>query len=276
MSNGDYERQIQSWREQMDTGLRADNGWLAVVGLFWLHEGFNTIGTCPSSDVVLQPNSAPDQAGTFEVCQGRVVFHTQPGVHVSMNGETVTAVLIKTNADGTSTKLSLNTLDWQVLQYDERFAVRVWDRNNPARTDFAGRLWFPIDAAYRVTAHLVRFAAPHSLDMATIVDGITESALSPGYVTFRWRGQEVQMEALARADGGLRFIIHDLTSGVTTHPNCRYLDAEPPDGDGAILDFNMACNLPCAFTSFSICPLPLPQNRLKIAIEAGERYEARY
>ena len=273
MSNGDYERQIQNWREQMDAGLRADNGWLAVVGLFWLHEGVNTIGTRPSSEVVLPPNSAPDQIGTFELCNGQLVFKSQPGATVTSNGELVTALLIKTNAGGTPTQLSLNTLDWQVLQYDERFAARVWDRNHPARKEFTGRRWFPIDATYRVSASYVRHALPRTLNIATIVDGITEPSVNPGYVMFQLRGQEVQMEAVARADGGLRFIMHDLTSGVSTHPNCRYLDAEPPSGGRAVLDFNMACNLPCAFTPYSICPLPPPKNRLKIAIEAGERYE---
>ena len=58
MSNRDYERRIQSWREQMDASLRADNGWLALVGLFWLHAGVNTTGTHPSSEIVLPSNSA--------------------------------------------------------------------------------------------------------------------------------------------------------------------------------------------------------------------------
>ena len=56
MSNPDYERETQIWREQMDTNLRADDGWLALAGLFWLHEGVNAIGTHPSSEVVLPAN----------------------------------------------------------------------------------------------------------------------------------------------------------------------------------------------------------------------------
>ena len=292
MSNRDYERQIQIWREQMDTSLRADNGWLALAGLFWLHEGANAIGAHPASEVVLPVNSAPAQAGSFEVCKGRVVFHTQPGVHVTLNGEPVTAVTMQSNAAGTPTKLTLNALDWQVLQYGERCAVRVWDRNNPERKDFAGRLWFPIDAAYRVSAHFVRHLVPHTLNIATIVDGITEPSLNPGNVTFQLRGQEVQLEAVARADGGLRFIFHDLSGGVSTHPHGRYLDAEPHHlrhkrgagrsergaggDDRVVLDFNRASNLPCAFTPFSICPLAPPQNHLRIAIEAGERFDASY
>jgi uncharacterized protein (DUF1684 family) len=291
VSNPDYERQIQIWREQMDASLRADNGWLALAGLFWLHEGANTIGTHPSSEVVLPANSAPEQAGSFDVWKGRVVFHTQPGVPVTLKGEPVTTVTMQSNAAGTPTKLTLNALDWQVLQYGERFAVRLWDRNSSTRKEFTGRLWFPIDTAYRVSAQFVRHLVPRTLNIATLVDGITEPSPNPGYVTFQMRAQAVQMEAVARDDGGLRFIFHDLSGGATTHPHGRYLDAEPhhlrhkrgagrPErGAGAdgrvVLDFNRACNLPCAFTPFSICPLAPPQNYLRIAIEAGERFDAR-
>jgi len=37
-----------------------------------------------------------------------------------------------------------------------------------------------------------------------------------------------------------------------------------------VLDFNRAHSPPCAFTDFATCPLPPPQNRLAVPIEAGE------
>jgi uncharacterized protein (DUF1684 family) len=37
------------------------------------------------------------------------------------------------------------------------------------------------------------------------------------------------------------------------------------------LDFNRAINLFCAYTDFSTCPIPPPENRLPVAIEAGEK-----
>jgi uncharacterized protein len=36
------------------------------------------------------------------------------------------------------------------------------------------------------------------------------------------------------------------------------------------LDFNRTANLPCAFTTFATCPLPPTQNRLEVAVAAGE------
>src|SRR5204863_3564833 len=67
-------------------------------------------------------------------------------------------------------------------------------------------------------------------------------------------------------------IIKDATSGHETYGAARYLYASPPDASGkTIVDFNKAYNPPCAFTPYATCPLPPPQNRLPIRIEAGEK-----
>jgi len=45
-----------------------------------------------------------------------------------------------------------------------------------------------------------------------------------------------------------------------------------PDAAGRVrIDFNRATNLPCAYTSSAMCPLPPVENRLDVAIEAGEK-----
>jgi hypothetical protein len=47
---------------------------------------------------------------------------------------------------------------------------------------------------------------------------------------------------------------------------------DAPDEDGRLyIDFNRAYNPPCVFTAFATCPLPPPQNRLLVRIEAGEK-----
>jgi len=70
--------------------------------------------------------------------------------------------------------------------------------------------------------------------------------------------------------------MRDTTSTSTTYGAGRFLDADAPkDGltkPGEIwLDFNEAHNPPCAYTPYATCPLPTPQNRLKVAIPAGEQ-----
>jgi uncharacterized protein (DUF1684 family) len=42
--------------------------------------------------------------------------------------------------------------------------------------------------------------------------------------------------------------------------------------DGSVeLDLNLAYNPPCVFSPYATSPLPPPQNRLALRIEAGER-----
>jgi uncharacterized protein (DUF1684 family) len=64
----------------------------------------------------------------------------------------------------------------------------------------------------------------------------------------------------------------DKTTGAQTYGSGRYLYAPMPSADGkTIIDFNKAYNPPCAFTRFATCPLPPRQNRLTIAVQAGEK-----
>ena len=64
----------------------------------------------------------------------------------------------------------------------------------------------------------------------------------------------------------------DATSGVTTYAANRSLTTAAPDADGGVLlDFNRATNLPCAYTDLATCPLPPAENRLPVAIQAGEQ-----
>ena len=65
----DYIAEILAWRDQVETKLRAKDGWLTLTGLYWLHEGENTVGSDPASDVLLSEN-APAQVGVID-------FHDQ-------------------------------------------------------------------------------------------------------------------------------------------------------------------------------------------------------
>src|SRR5688572_3243125 len=49
----DYVQEVGGWRAKREEGLRAADGWLAVVGLHWLREGTSTIGSAKGSDVLL-------------------------------------------------------------------------------------------------------------------------------------------------------------------------------------------------------------------------------
>ena len=68
---GSYTETIRAWQKPRDTGLRSENGWLTLVGLFWLKPGDNTIGSGPNNDFVL-PKTAPAQVGRLHWADGKV------------------------------------------------------------------------------------------------------------------------------------------------------------------------------------------------------------
>jgi len=79
--------------------------------------------------------------------------------------------------------------------------------------------------------------------------------------------------------GGLFIPFRDATNGAETYGAGRYLvDAAKsadlganPETDALILDFNFAFQPSCAFDPRWACPLAPPENRLDLAIRAGER-----
>ena len=106
--------------------------------------------------------------------------------------------------------------------------------------------------------------------------GEIETVESPGYVSFKRDGKTFRLDAAASKNGTLWFVFRDGTSGRTTAGGARQLYADPPQGGRVLLDFNKAVNLPCAYIPYATCPLAPPQNRLSLAIEAGElKYEPR-
>jgi uncharacterized protein len=62
----------------------------------------------------------------------------------------------------------------------------------------------------------------------------------------------------------------DQTNGSTTYRGYRTVRPEVVnDGEWTVIDFNFAGNPPCAYSNFTTCPLPPPENQLPVAIEAG-------
>ncbi len=80
--------------------------------------------------------------------------------------------------------------------------------------------------------------------------------------------------------GGLFLPFRDVTSAAETYGAGRYLldtvkGADLGEQDGKlVVDFNFAYNPSCAYDSRWTCPLAPPENRLPIAVRAGERAPA--
>jgi uncharacterized protein len=105
--------------------------------------------------------------------------------------------------------------------------------------------------------------------------GDVDTMVASGDVVFSLNGQPQRMVAIVDGDE-LWFIFRDLTSGDTTYDAARFLYTPPPKDGKVVLDFNRAENPPCAFNAYTTCPLPPPQNRLKVRVEAGEQLPERH
>jgi uncharacterized protein (DUF1684 family) len=147
------------------------------------------------------------------------------------------------------------------------------------RRDFGGLPYFPADPRFHfedVQPRPVPDDVPRSVTMQTS-DGRERDAERAGILDVTVDGRPVSLTAY-RFSGDdphqLFAPFRDATSGVETYGAGRYLDLEA-DEDGRVdLDFNLAYNPFCAYSEAYSCPLPPPENRLPVRIEAGERYEA--
>jgi uncharacterized protein (DUF1684 family) len=263
----EYEDEIEAWRVEREATLRADDGWLTVSALFFLREGDNSFGSSQRNDFVL-PDLVPAEAGVFEYRGGTVVVRAPAGGTVTVDGEAVTTAQLYP-AERRLT-LTWGPVSLWVHYSGERLAIRVRDTDTDIRKNFTGLDWYGVDPGYRVRGKFTPHTEPITVKTMNILGDI-ETYTSTGYVTLTVAGTEMRMLPV-NSGSQLWFIMRDLTSGEETYSAARFLYADAPDAEGwTTVDFNMAYNPPCAFNPHTTCPLPPPDNRLDVRIEAGEK-----
>jgi uncharacterized protein (DUF1684 family) len=253
----DYSQEVADWRAKREAKLKAEDGWLTVVGLHWLKDGENRIGSDPSFEVPL-PETAPRRVGTIVVEKGQARFRPAPGIPLQ-----------QTSLKEDTGILAIGRVKFFIIKRDGRIGVRVKDNDSAARREFSALSWFPVDRSWRIQAKYTPWKERHTITFDTVA-GVKEQDESPGYVTFVKAGRELRLEPVWD-EGQLFFVFRDQTSGKSTYAASRFLYADPPKDGTVWLDFNKAENPPCVFTPYATCPLPPPQNRLPIEVNAGER-----
>ncbi len=266
-AQSEYEKTVQAARTERVAKLKADDGWLTVTGLFWLKAGTNDFGADTSNDLVIPSNSTPGKIGTFDLEGDKITLRVNDGVKVTVNEKPVQEWTIQADAKKPDV-IKQGDLTFLLLKRSDRYAIRLKDKNSAGRRDFTGLQWYPVQESYRVTADFIPYEQPKDVPIINIIGDI-ENYKSPGLLKFKLRGQEFTVEPVNSGEK-LFLILRDLTSGKTTYGASRFLYADKPKDGKVILDFNLAINPPCAFTAYATCPLPPKQNRLNVAIEAGE------
>ena len=270
-AQNNYKNEVQKWREKTAIELKSDNSWLSLAGLFWLKEGDNTIGSDLANDIKL-PNSTAQKVGVIEFKNGEAKLSVNADVKAISDGKSITNLGLTSDEKGKPTLIELGDVSFTLIKRENRFGIRVKDKNNINRQQFKGLNWFPIEKSYRIIADFEEYKEPKEIDIPNVLGGVYKMK-SLGLLKFKIKGKPYTLEPVEE-DDKFFIIFNDLTARKTTYQSGRFLHADKPINGKVILDFNEAYNPPCAFTEFATCPLPPPQNRLKIEIKAGEkRYE---
>ncbi len=264
----DLNADVAAWRARHEESYRRN--YVTIAGLHDLKPGVNTAGSAAGNDIVLPP-STPATVGRF-IREGQSVrFEPAPGVQVLLNGKPVTtAIGLRDDSTAQADELVLGDVRLVVHPSGEDRTLRVRDPNGKPAREFAGFAWFPIDATYRVTGRLIRDAQPKKMKVLNTY-GDADEYSSDGIVEFALGGRTLRLRPFTTRPGRFFFVFRDASSGQETYETARFLYSDLRDDGTTVLDFNMAYNPPCAFNSFTTCPIPLKENRLPVKILAGEK-----
>jgi uncharacterized protein (DUF1684 family) len=270
MANEEYVNSILKWREEVETNIRRENGWLALAGLFWLRKGDNVIGSDPASDIRL-PTRAPKRLGTFDFDGNNVTLSVEAEIEVEVNGTSTRTALLDADVEDVPSFITFSEMRMVVVRRSKGVGIRLWDNTREDRRLFPPRQWYPVKEEFRVPARFFRFETPKIVKMPDIL-GAIQDELMQGYVTFELNGQSHELVAEELPDRRLYIQFMDKTNGNPTYPSGRYHYTDPQENGKVFVDFNKAYSPPCAFTDYATCTFPPQENHLKMPIEAGEIY----
>lgn len=270
----EFTSELESWRQKRLEALVREESWTSLVGLYWLDPAaVIRVGGRDDNDVVIA--GLPDFFGEIRRDAGRWRLRPVPGGETSHagHGSGDDTLLFDENAvdpAGSAQKIVAGRIRFVLIERSGRIGMRVWDTQAGMRTAFPGIDAYPGDPDWRIDARWQPHEPTRTIDIATVI-GTVEPILNPGAAVFERDGKTYTLEALLEEGSDeLFFIFADRTSGKATYGAGRYLYA-PMAADGRVtLDFNRAFNPPCAFSEFATCPLPPPENRLDLAVGAGE------
>ncbi|MBE0538741.1 MAG: DUF1684 domain-containing protein [Ignavibacterium sp.] len=266
-----YVKEINEWDAKRVNRLKADDGWLNLVGRFWLEKGESTFGSSKDNDIVIESSKLPEHIGSFIFNDTTVTFKAKDGVEVLLDGKPVKEIVLVDDKKKDMTVLQIGSVKFNLIIRDTLYGIRFRDLNSDLVKNFKGVERFPIDESWKITAKFDAYNPVKEIDVPNVLGQISKEKC-PGAIVFERDGKTYRIDAVD--EGGDRFflIIADQTSGEETYGGGRFMYVDKPDSTGTILlDFNKAYNPPCVFTKYATCPLPPLQNYLKLRIEAGEK-----
>lgn len=264
-----YKDSVNNWYQQRITDLKASDGWVNLSGLFWLEKGIQTMGSAKDNTIIVNHPDMPQRAGRFSVSEGEVKWSSHPESRVYLNNQLVDTLLVYSGTHN-APLLSIGSLRFNIIQRGDKIGIRLRDLNAPALQSFKAPERFPVNPNWKIKAGFVANQSG-TIAIQNVLGQVNREA-SPGQLVFNYGSSTYRLDVLR--EGNQWFVLFaDATSGKTTYPTGRFLYVPITTGNEPIhLDFNLAFNPPCAFTTYATCPIPPPQNRLPFAVTAGEKY----
>jgi uncharacterized protein len=254
-----YDRQWSAWRRQHEKNLADPHGFLAITSLHWLDA---------------EPRRFDDAPGAWSTGPDGVTVVLAGDEELIVDGTAVRGVYhFGAIPERGGVRAAFGDAVVEVAKRGGFDIIRPRHPEHPLRVAFAGVPTYPPSPAWVLGGRYVPFERPRDVTVGAAVEGLQHVYESPGRVEFEYDGRPLSLTAFnGRQPGSLFILFTDATSGVTTYAANRTLSVDAPAADGTVvLDFNRAVNLVCAYTDFATCPLPPAENRLPIAVEAGEK-----
>lgn len=267
-----YVQLFAKWKAAQIDDLKQN--WLPLAGLFWLKPGANTFGTAADNAIIFP--KGPAHAGEFDLAGKEVSVKLLPEAHGTISGKTIAeknTSKLDSDLSGHPTVIEMGSLRFHVIVRGERIGIRLKDTQSPAVANFKGLIFYPVDLNYRVTATWEPATGKQTIDVPNVLGDVTAVPIA-GTVVFQINGQQQRLTPMGGDPAkGFFFVFNDLTAKTDTYPGGRFLDTEPVVNGTVVLDFNRAYNPPCAVTPYATCPLAAKENRLTVAIPAGEKFD---
>lgn len=261
---------VEAWHEQRIVSLMDDRGWLKLAGLYWLDNGVHSFGSAAENDIVMPQEAIPGFAGDITRQGNMITVDPAEDEMLLVNNEALIGSI--TFPVQNSLEFTHGRLAFQFIERGDLIGLRLYDEESALSRNFEGINRFPVSLEYKVEARLVPHDPPRKLPIVNMI-GQTDMRETPGTLEFELGGVSHELTPLSASDGERLFIIiADQTNGESTFGGGRFLYADNPGpGETVILDFNKVYNPPCAFSEYTTCPLPPPENRLSVALESGEK-----
>jgi hypothetical protein len=261
---------LQKDREQTQEWLKsAPTSYLAAVSRKdFPQTPLLIVGSDPGADVrINDPTVMPRHLRVVVVGDSFRVEALDPKARFVFKGDTLRSAVIPPVAIGVGRFMIR-------LSHQRYPAIIVFDPDSPRFAEFKGMKWYPADYKYRFVLPMVPNPEPDTLIIQS-THSQARKAYRAGWFVFKIGGDKCVLDAMRLLEPGvgekdISVFFRDETTGKDTYSVGRYVDPELlPDGR-YVLDFNMAYSPACAYSIQYNCPVPTKENRLKVAVHAGE------